>query len=83
MVVRTKHTKQSEFIEDEPNLTQYNMNIEATLATIPKVTTKRGRKNAHSPGHSRFVPQMHQLLDEKYMSRTQREAHRTGIEIWV
>lgn len=51
---------------------------------LPKLITKRGRKNAHSPGRpTKFVPQVHQLTDERFMSRSQREAHKLGIEIWV
>ncbi len=60
------------------------MNIETALVALPKLVTKRGRKQAHSPGRGcQFIPQMQQLTDRRFMSRTQRAAFDLGEEIWV
>jgi hypothetical protein len=56
------------------------------VLVLPKLPTKRGRKNAHSPGRSPILPcngQPQLLLDERFMSSSQKQAHREGVAIYV
>jgi len=54
-------------------------------AKVLRIRSKRNLGKARSPGHALRHPVAPptQLTNIKFMNRSQREAHRQGVEIWV